>query len=180
MKFSSIHTIVFDFDGVFTDNKVYLDSLGHEFAVCDRSDGLGIAILKKFIEKGNLDIDYFVLSTESNPIVVARSKKLGLQCFHNIGDKSEFIRNYFKDKGVALEMGLSHLLYLGNDLNDLGVMARARYGLAPADAHPRIKKIAHRVYSQKGGCGFVRAVIEDVLDLNNLTEEKILELVSNR
>ena len=39
-----LHTIVFDFDGVFTDNKVWVDQNGVESVRCDRGDGLGFDI----------------------------------------------------------------------------------------------------------------------------------------
>ena len=64
--------VVFDFDGVFTDNKVYTAQDGTETVMCDRRDGLGVKMLR---ERG---IDMFILSLEANPVVEARARKLGL------------------------------------------------------------------------------------------------------
>ena len=47
----NFHTLVFDFDGVFTDNKVYIDQDGKESVSCTRSDGLGLDIIRKYIEE---------------------------------------------------------------------------------------------------------------------------------
>ena len=48
-NWTKYHTLVFDFDGVFTNNKVYVNEKGIESIICDRGDGLGLNILKKFI-----------------------------------------------------------------------------------------------------------------------------------
>jgi 3-deoxy-D-manno-octulosonate 8-phosphate phosphatase (KDO 8-P phosphatase) len=48
---NEIHTIVFDFDGVFTNNKVWVDQDGRESVCCDRSDGLAFDILRIFQRK---------------------------------------------------------------------------------------------------------------------------------
>src|SRR5262249_3251157 len=64
--------VVFDFDGVMTDNRVWVGEHGHEQVACNRSDGLGLAMLRK------LGLDLFVLSTETNPVVGARCRKLAL------------------------------------------------------------------------------------------------------
>ena len=50
-SWENVHTIAFDFDGIFTDNKVYSTQEGIEIIRCDRSDSLGLDILKKFIKK---------------------------------------------------------------------------------------------------------------------------------
>ena len=69
ISWENFHTIIFDFDGVFTDNKVIVSENGLEQVICDRADGLGINILKKFIKKQNWGVEFFILSTEKNPVV---------------------------------------------------------------------------------------------------------------
>ena len=75
-SWDKFHTLIFDFDGVFTNNKVYLDENGKEIIRCDRSDGLAFDILRTFQEKKNWDVQYFILSTEKNPVVQKRAEKL--------------------------------------------------------------------------------------------------------
>lgn len=175
----TVHTIVFDFDGVFTDNKVLVDQNGHEFVVCDRADGLAFDLARAFLRQGKLDAELFVLSKESNKVVSARCQKLKLECRQSVGDKLSYLESYFADRFPDYENPFSGLIYLGNDLNDLPVMCRAGVSVAPSDAHPRVLKVASHVLTQRGGDGFVRAFVEALLGLEAMSEETLHELVSN-
>ena len=75
---ANIHTVVFDFDGVFTDNKVWVDQDGRESVRCDRGDGLAFDLLRNFKSKKKFDAEFFILSKETNAVVLARAKKLKL------------------------------------------------------------------------------------------------------
>lgn len=162
---NKFHTLVFDFDGVFTDNKVYVNQEGLESIACNRSDGLGLDILRKFIKKQNLNIDIFILSTEKNNVVISRAQKLKLKCFHGIDNKLTFLKDYIFEKNKNLDLK-DGLLYLGNDLNDLKIMEFSSFSVAPLDAHPIIKKIADHTLSKKGGHGCVRELIEKLIKLD--------------
>ena len=76
----NIHTIIFDFDGIFTDNHVIVSQDGTEAVCCSREDSLGIDILKRFIRKRNWEVEIFILSTEKNNVVLSRSEKLKIKC----------------------------------------------------------------------------------------------------
>lgn len=176
---SDIHTIVFDFDGVFTDNKVWVDQDGRESVSCDRSDGLAFDLLRAYQNKGLFNAKYFILSKEPNPVVLARAKKLKLECIYGIGNKLEYIRNYFKKEFPDKQDPYAGFIYIGNDLNDLPVMRTAGYAVSPSDAHPLVQKISDLVLEQPGGQSFVRHFIERLLRLDQLSEEEIDELISN-
>ena len=141
-----IRQIVYDFDGVMTDNHVYVNQNGEEMAMMHRGDGLGVGIIRK------LGVDQMILSTEVNPIVQHRAKKLNLEVIHNVKDKAEALKNYCEEKGIAL----SDVMYIGNDTNDLEAMQLAGFRGAPADAEPEILAIADWVSSKNGGMGVVR------------------------
>ena len=175
----TIHTVVFDFDGVFTDNKVWVDQDGRESVRCDRADGLALDLVRAFQRRGKLDAELFILSKESNPVVLARARKLQLECHHGIGDKLTFIRKYLATRFPSNPDSLAGLVCLGNDLNDLPLMRQAGYAVAPSDAHPKVQESAHLVLEQPGGQGFVRAFIERMLGIDQLTEEEIDELISH-
>ena len=113
--YSSIHTIIFDFDGVFTNNKVYVSQEGIETVMCDRSDGLGIDMLRAFKRKYNWNLSFFIVSTEKNDVVIKRSDKLKIPCYHGIKNKYDFLQSYLKTNEGK---DLSGIIYLGNDLND--------------------------------------------------------------
>jgi len=174
-----IHTIIFDFDGVFTDNRVWVNENGSEMVCCSREDGLGISMLKNYKKQIEWDGNFFTLSTEKNSVVSKRMKKLGIECYQGVSDKAKFICDYLTNQFPTNDNIFEGLIYLGNDLNDLSIMKLAKYSVAPADAHPVIKKNATFVLSQMGGQGFVRAFIENIINLNNLSEEKIDELIFN-
>jgi len=174
----TIHTVAFDFDGVFTDNKVWVNEDGLESVRCDRGDGLAFDLVRAFQKRGTLPINFFILSKESNPVVLTRAKKMKLECFHGIGNKLEFMRDYLQTHH-SFEDPFTGLVYVGNDLNDLPLMRRSGFAVAPADAHYKVKEVAGSIFTQRGGEGFVRAFIEQLLGINDLTEEEIDELISD-
>lgn len=176
---ADIHTIAFDFDGVFTDNKVWFDQDGRESVRCDRADGLAFDMLRAFRVEKKLYADFFILSKEINPVVLARAQKLKLDCYHGIGDKLSFMQAYLTKRFPSNPKPFSGVIYLGNDLNDLALMKQSGYSVAPGDAHPKIRQTADLVLEQRGGEGFVRAFVERLLDIDQLTEGEIHELVSN-
>jgi YrbI family 3-deoxy-D-manno-octulosonate 8-phosphate phosphatase len=177
---AQVHTIVFDFDGVFTDNKVYVDQDGRESVRCDRGDGLAFDFVRSYAKRDLLDVELFVLSKEGNPVVQARCKKLGLECRQGVADKLAYLQQYLQERFPGNANPWAGLVYLGNDLNDLSVMCKAGCAVAPMDAHPLILSVAHHVFPQRGGDGFVRAFVEKFLRIDQLTKEKVNELVSHR
>lgn len=172
----AIHTIAFDFDGVFTDNKVYVAQDGTELVRCDRSDGLGMDLLRAAQARGKLSAEMFVVTKERNPVTEARARKLKLACHAGCDDKLEFVTRRLNDSRRTFD----GLVYVGNDINDLAVMERAGFSVAPADAHERVRRIASAVLPQAGGNGFVRAFVERLLDIEHMSIEELHELVHHR
>ena len=143
-----IKLIISDFDGVMTDNRVLVDENGKEAVFVNRSDGLGIGILKK---KG---IDIIILSTEKNPVVSARARKLNIECIQGVDDKARAIETIAKEKSISLD----NIAYIGNDLNDLEAMKMVGLKIAPTDAYQEILDIADITTNAKGGYGVIREV----------------------
>ena len=77
--------IFFDFDGVFTNNYVYVSEDGSESVRCSRQDGIGLSKLKA------LKIDLYVVSSETNPVVRKRCSKLEIETHHGVLDKYKTI-----------------------------------------------------------------------------------------
>ena len=146
INYSSIKLIAYDFDGVMTDNHVYVTQDGVEMAMCHRGDGLGVGIIR------DLGIDQVIISTEVNPIVARRAEKLKIPVIHKVKDKAQALKDYCAECGVAL----SEVMYIGNDTNDLEAMKLAGIKGAPADAEPEILAIADWVSSKNGGYGVIR------------------------
>ena len=173
-------TVVFDFDGVFTNNKVYFNAEGEEFVQCDRRDGMGLLILKNYLEKKSIDLKIMILSKEKNEVVKARANKLGIECLHGVDDKYASMKTYFENQSIDIETGFKTLAYLGNDLNDLEVMMHAGLSVAPHDAHPLILKNAHCVSERDGGDEFIRDFIEKRIELPSIEQNLLLDILSHR
>jgi 3-deoxy-D-manno-octulosonate 8-phosphate phosphatase (KDO 8-P phosphatase) len=148
----NIELVVFDFDGVFTDNKVHITENGMESVSCFRSDGLGLDLLR------NLNIKTAIISTEKNGVVQARAKKLRLDCYHGIDEKKLVLQSIIDQYGVDL----SKVAFVGNDINDLSCMRLVGLPVAVNDAYPEVKKAARIVLKRKGGMGAVREFCEMV------------------
>ena len=150
-----VKAVVFDFDGVMTDNAVYVSDDGKESVRCDRGDGWGINCIKK------AGISMAVMSTEENPVVQARCAKLRIECFHELGDsKIECFKAWCEENGLAM----SNVIYVGNDENDIACLMAAGVGVVTADAHDSAKLVADFVLSQNGGQGAVRELCDMVLE----------------
>ena len=148
-----IALIVFDFDGVFTDNKVYTTQDGTELVMCDRGDGLGLDMLRA------AGVPLRVLSTETNPVVSARARKLKLPVEQSCGDKAAWLARFLADEGIDP----ASVIYVGNDVNDRGAMELVGCAVAPADAHPSILAIADFVLKAPGGRGAIRELSDLIL-----------------
>lgn len=149
-RIRSVRLIAFDFDGVFTDNKVYVFQDGSEAVCCFRGDGIGLDKLKR------LGIESVVLSTEVNPIVGVRSRKLGIRCVQGCTDKRAVLR------GIAEELGLSldQVAYVGNDLNDSTCLSSVGLPMVVQDAHPDVAALALYRTQVAGGQGAVREICD--------------------
>lgn len=156
MIIKNIELIVYDFDGVLTDNRILVSEDGREAVFCNRSDGLAI---KKFKE---LNIPQIILSTEANPVVKARAKKLKLPVIHNLRDKKRALLYYCSKHNYNPK----NVLYVGNDINDLEAMKVIGYPIAPSNASSQVKKIAKIVTKTAGGQG----VIRELFDIINCTD----------
>ena len=176
-NWENVHTIAFDFDGIFTDNKVYFTQEGIEIIRCDRSDSLGLDILKKFIKKKKWDLDYFIISREKNNVVSERAKKIGIKCFFNIKNKKDFLMDYLSKKKGNIDEVLDGFIFLGNDLNDLEAIDLAGFAIAPLDCHPIIKNNVDLIINKKGGNGFVREFIEILIKINEFDKKDLSELI---
>jgi YrbI family 3-deoxy-D-manno-octulosonate 8-phosphate phosphatase len=153
LELNKIKLIVYDFDGVMTDNTAIVDQNGNESVIVNRSDGLGISLIKK------LGIKQIILSTETNNVVQKRAAKLELFCLNGIEDKAVTLYKYLTDRNISLDS----VLYVGNDINDLEVMQMVGFSVAPKDAYEPILEIADHVTKAKGGEGVIRELYDLII-----------------
>lgn len=162
--------LVMDFDGVFTDNLVYLNGFGEEFVQCSREDGMGLEMLRIAKDRGYLNLLPIVVTRESGGPAEARCEKLRLRVFTGIRDKRKFLEEEINKIQGFEAFDLSRTIYLGNDINDIHVMQICRISIAPRDAHPIAQQSATYISTSKsGGHGFIREVI-DILLRSHITK----------
>ncbi len=152
----AVDAVVCDFDGVLTDNSVYVSEDGSESVRCSRSDGLAFDVLRK------INIPSVILSTERNPIVAARAAKLQVPVVHGVGRKDDELRRL----AAAERWNLDRVVYIGNDLNDLQALALCGYRGCPADAHLAVAKQCTFQLASRGGDGVVREFVEYVMGVD--------------
>ncbi|MFE1297581.1 cytidylyltransferase domain-containing protein [Streptomyces sp. NPDC058733] len=143
-----IDAVVLDFDGTQTDDRVLIDAEGREFVSVHRGDGLGIAALRRS------GLKLLILSTEQNPVVAARARKLQLPVVHGVDRKDLALKQWCEDTGTAPE----RVLYVGNDVNDLPCFALVGWPVAVASAHDAVRGAARAVTTVPGGDGAIREI----------------------
>ncbi|MFD7998807.1 cytidylyltransferase domain-containing protein [Streptomyces mirabilis] len=148
-----IDAVVLDFDGTQTDDRVLIDSDGREFVSVHRGDGLGIAALRKS------GLTMLILSTEQNPVVAARARKLKIPVLHGIDRKDLALKQWCEEQGIAPE----RVLYVGNDVNDLPCFALVGWPVAVASAHDVVRGAARAVTTVPGGDGAIREIASWIL-----------------
>lgn len=156
LNIGDIDAIVFDFDGVLTDDHLYLDQDGKETVRCTRTDGIAFDILHTTALK------LFILTTEKNPVVTHRAAKLKVPVFRGVRNKLEALRQLANEEGFTL----ARTLYVGNDVNDFYAMTACGFSACPADAHPQIQKVARFTLAKAGGQGVAREIVEKLLGID--------------
>lgn len=150
---NSLRLVAFDFDGVFTDNQVTVGEDGAEYVTCCRSDGIGISRLQK---EGVITV---VISSEQNPVVVQRCKKLQIDCCHGCADKLNVLREVMKRHSIAAE----HVAFVGNDINDIDCLKAVGLPICVQDAFDEVKQCCVLVTDRKGGFGAVREICDRIM-----------------
>ncbi len=147
---ADIKAIAFDFDGVFTDNRVYVAQSGEETVACDRSDGMGISMLR------SAGLPMVIISTEKNPVVAVRGFKLNVDVLQGIENKLPTLSEWV----AAHQLSIDQVAFVGNDINDVECLSAVGFGVVVADAYSVAIDAADFVLSKKGGRGAVREVAD--------------------
>jgi YrbI family 3-deoxy-D-manno-octulosonate 8-phosphate phosphatase len=151
-KARAVKLVGLDFDGVMTDNRVYVFEDGREAVRCSRLEGYG---LRRLIAAGAEPI---IISTEANAVVTARAKKLNIDCVQDVPDKVAAMAKLLDARGLDW----SQAAFLGNDVNDLEVLARVGLAMIVADAHESMDGRGLFVTRRVGGDGAVREACDAI------------------
>ena len=150
---TTVRFAVFDFDGVFTDNRVLVGQDGRESVWCSRADGLGVEMLMRS------GVPALVISAEKNPIVTARTGKLGLECIQGCDDKWAELERVLAGRRLAPAV----VAYVGNDVNDRDCLTQVGVPICVADAHDEVLPLARLVTARPGGRGAVREICDAIM-----------------
>ena len=154
-KLRNIKLIVTDFDGVWTDGKVFVDENGRESVLCSRKDTLRLKEVRA------LGIDVCIISKERNPVVKLRCKKMSVQYLQGVDDKRTELLALLDSKKLTL----GQVAFVGDDINDLACLAIVSVPITVNDADPRCKAVAHYVTVRNGGDHAMREVFDLVLSV---------------
>lgn len=154
---ASVELVIFDFDGVFTDNTVNVNQHGIESVCCWRSDGLGLSRLR------SINVRTFIISTEVNPVVTARAKKLMVPCIQGVEDKSVVILETCRELAISPDK----TMFVGNDINDVPGFKSIGIPVAVFDAYPEIYPYVIFQTKKPGGRGAVREICDLIFHAKN-------------
>jgi N-acylneuraminate cytidylyltransferase len=151
---ASPRLLVLDFDGVLTDNRVWVDEDGRERVAANRSDSLGINRLRQ------AGVETVVISTETNPVVAARCRKMNILCVQGSNDKASALRQVLRERNVDA----SETIFVGNDVNDLPCFPLVGWAVVVADGMPEVIRQADFVLARSGGHAAVRELCDLILE----------------
>jgi 3-deoxy-D-manno-octulosonate 8-phosphate phosphatase (KDO 8-P phosphatase) len=158
-KAAAVKLVGLDFDGVMTDNSVYVFEDGREAVRCSRLEGYG---LRRLIGAGAEPI---IISTEANAVVTARARKLNIACIQDVPDKVAALSELLVERGLDW----SEAAFLGNDVNDMEVLGRVGLPGIVADAHECMQDQGFFETRRKGGDGAVREFCDAIAEVIEAT-----------
>ena len=150
--------VIFDVDGVLTNGKITIDSLGNQYKSFNIKDGLGIKLLQ------NIGIEVAFISGGKGGATEKRAYDLGVKyCFVGVKNKKKAIL----DLQNKLDIKVFETIFIGDDLNDIPVKSNVSILLATNDAAKLVKKSANLTLYNNGGDGAVREFAERLLKAKN-------------
>lgn len=161
-----IELIVLDVDGSMTDGSIIYDKNFVESKVFNVKDGLGIVAWQKLGKK------VAIISGRNSEITQFRASELGItEVYMGVSDKA----NVLKKLCEKLNLKLSQVACIGDDLNDLGMFEICGLSFSPKDGNAWVKEVVDVVLSSKGGRGAVREMIE-YISIEYGFKDEILQL----
>lgn len=147
---NKIKLVALDFNGVFTDNQVYVNQDGREMVSCWRSDGVGLSRLKE------IGVKTVVITTEVNPVVKKRCAKLKIDCVTGCRDKLSALKEIMHGQNLSPR----EVCFVGNDLPDLECLKYVVFPVAVKSSEEEVLKVAKYITKREGGSGAVREVCD--------------------
>lgn len=157
-KLKDITTFIFDVDGVLTDGSVFISETGEQSRAFNIKDGYALQLAVK------CGYNVCAISGSRSKTAIHRLNSLGIKdVFIGAHVKVDKFKNYLESKHIIA----TNVLYMGDDIPDLGVMKLAGLPVCPADAVEEIKALSQYVSPYGGGKGCARDVIEKVMKVQD-------------
>jgi len=152
---STIKMIITDFDGIMTDNCIYINDSGEISRKLNFKDIMGVSILHKNGYKIG------IISGEKNAAIDLLNKKFNLDEVHqDIRNKKQC----FDDIIIKHELSPDEFVYIGDDVNDYDILRNIKYPITVPNAIKKITSIENiQITENKGGEGAFREVVDSVL-----------------
>ena len=153
--------VVTDIDGVWTDGGMYYTESGDEFKRFNTYDSAGVVFCRL------LSIPVAIITGEESMGVKRRAEKLKIgYCYTGVADKMLVLEGLCRDLGITL----AEVAYIGDDMNDMGVLPRVGYSACPSGSPDYVKAMVTVVLSKRGGEGVFREFVEGILEANGVLE----------
>ncbi len=158
---AKVKLVVFDVDGVLTDGRLLLGDNGVEYKAFHSRDGHGMSMLRR------TGVELAIITGRRSQLVAERMASLGITHVHQ-GHASKL--PVFEQLIADLGLTESQAAYVGDDVMDLGIMARVGLAVAVADAHPLVLEQAHWHTRSHGGRGAAREVCDLIMHAHGTLE----------
>ena len=153
-KMQQIKIVLTDVDGVLTDGGMYYTKGGDVMKRFFARDGMGVTLLRK------IDVPTVIVTKEKNDIIKQWSKKMSVtKLYDGIQDKKSILKIICKKYSVTKEQ----IAYIGDDINDIGLLKEIGFSLCPSDAIEQVKSVCDYVCSKVGGNAAFRELSDLVL-----------------
>jgi 3-deoxy-D-manno-octulosonate 8-phosphate phosphatase (KDO 8-P phosphatase) len=155
-KARALTWLLLDVDGVLTDGRLYYTAEGEAMKAFDTRDGHGIVLLR----------DHVTLGVISGRPGLARKRLEELRFQHLVFSQRDKLVGYAELAHLGIPD--EEVAYMGDDVNDLGLLAKVGLSACPSDAHPRVLPMVHLVTRAPGGRGAVRELCDLLLEAKGL------------
>ena len=151
---SRIKIVLTDVDGVLTDGGMYYSKQGDVMKKFHTRDGMGVTLLRK------KDIPTIIVTKEQTEIVKQWSKKMKIkELFDGIKNKELILDKVCKKYKISSK----EVAYIGDDVNDLGLLKKVGFSACPKDGIEEVKKICDYTCKAVGGNGVLREIADLIL-----------------
>lgn len=156
--------VITDIDGVWTDGGMYYTADGDVMKRFSVKDGWGVIFLRQH------EIPVAIMTGENTMIVQKRAEKLKVEyCYLGVKDKVACALSLCDKLGI----GLDDVAFIGDDINDLGLLRKVGFSASPANTPEYVKSQVDFVTKASGGYGAFREFVEKILSDNNLLETTV-------